>query len=117
MHNSKEELYELIKDLITKKEFEKEINKRFIECDKLLNEETIALLIVDEFGRNAQVVAKISDLNPNSDYTIIGKITSIYDSKTFKRKADLLASENLCYSLFWDIAICDAPRADYFAAG
>ncbi|MCK5261442.1 MAG: hypothetical protein KAJ44_04620 [Thermoplasmatales archaeon] len=86
MHKTKDELYESIKDLKTKKEFEEEIKKRFREFDGLFDEDTIALFIVDELGRNKQVISKISDLKTDSDYTIVGKITNIYDSKSFKRK-------------------------------
>ena len=86
MHKTKDELYESIKDLKTKKEFEEEIKKRFREFDGLFDEDTIALFIVDKLGRNKQVISKISDLKPDSDYTVVGKITNIYDSKSFKRK-------------------------------
>jgi len=86
MHKTKDELYELISDLKTKKEFEEEMGKRFQDNDKLFDEDTIALLIVDELGRNKRVISKIADLKPDSEYTVVGKITNIYDSKTFKRK-------------------------------
>lgn len=86
MHKTKDELYESIKDLKTKKEFEEEIKKHFREFDGLFDEDTIALFIVDELGRNKQVISKISDLKPDSDYTVVGEITNIYDSKSFKRK-------------------------------
>jgi replication factor A1 len=86
MHKTKNELYDLVKDLKSKNEFEDEIQSRFLTCNKLLNKDTIALLLVDELGRNKQVFHKISELQPNSEYTIIGIVTHIYDSKSFKRK-------------------------------
>lgn len=86
MHKTKDELYELIKDLKNKSEFEEEIKKRSQECDGLFDKDTIALFIVDELGRNSQVISKISDLKPDSEYTVVGKITNIYDSRSFKRK-------------------------------
>jgi len=86
MHKTKDELYCLIKDLKTKKEFEDEINNRFLESSKLLDKDTIALLIVDEIGRNKQVFSKLSELKPDSEYTVIGKIVHIYEIKSFKRK-------------------------------
>ena len=86
MHKTKGELYELIKDLKTKREFEEEINDRFKKCDGLFDEDTIALFIVDELGKNKHTVSKIADLKPDSEYTVVGKIINIYDSKTFKRK-------------------------------
>jgi len=86
MHKTKDELYELIKDLKTKKEFEEEIKKRFQECEELFDEDTIALFIIDELGRNKQVIKKIADIQPDSDCTVVGKVTNIYESKNFKRK-------------------------------
>jgi replication factor A1 len=86
MHKTKTELIELIADLKTKKDFEKEIKTRYKSYDGLLDQDTIALLIVDELGRNKQSITKIVDLSPNGDYTVAGKILSISDSKTFKRK-------------------------------
>lgn len=86
MHKTKVELIELISDLKTKKDFEKEIKKRYKSYDELIDEDTIAFLIVDELGRNKQSITKIVDLTPDGDYTVVGKVLSISDSKTFKRK-------------------------------
>ena len=86
MHKTKTELIELIADLKTKKDFEKEIKTRYKNYDGLLDQDTIALLIVDELGRNKQSITKIVDLAPDGDYTVVGRVLSISDSKTFKRK-------------------------------
>ena len=86
MHLSKTQLYEQVKDLIPKSEFEKEISKRYKESDELFDIDTVALFIVDELGRNKQVQTKIADIKPNSEFTVIGKITNLTDIRTFKRK-------------------------------
>ena len=86
MHKTKTELIELIADLKTKKDFEKEIKKRYKNYGELIDQDTIAFLIVDELGRNKQSITKIVDLAPDGDYTVVGKVLSISDSKTFKRK-------------------------------
>lgn len=86
MHKTKDQLYNLINDLKTKKEFEEEIKDHFQEYDGLLDEDTIALLIVDKLGRNKQGICKIADLKPDTDCTVVGKITNKFNSKTFKRK-------------------------------
>jgi replication factor A1 len=86
MHKTKDQLYELIKDLKTKNEFEDEIKKRHRECNGLIDEDTIALLIIDELGRNKQTISKIVDLKPDIDCTVFGTITGINNSKSFKRK-------------------------------
>lgn len=86
MHKNKDQLYELIKDLKTKNEFEEEIKKRQKEYDDLLDENTIALLIADELGRNKQTINKITDLKPGIECTVFGKVTDISESRNFKRK-------------------------------
>jgi len=86
MHKTKTELLELIADIKSKKEFEKEINRKYKIYDELIDKDTITFLIVDELGRNTQSITKIADLAPNGDYTVVGRVLSISDSKTFKRK-------------------------------
>jgi replication factor A1 len=86
MHKTKTELLELVADIKSKKEFEKEINRQYKINDELVDKDTIAFLIVDELGRNTQSITKIADLAPNGDYTVVGRVLSISDSKTFKRK-------------------------------
>ena len=86
MHKNKDQLYEDIKDLITKNKFEKEIKNRKKEYDDLIDENTLALLIVDELGRNKQNVSKIADLEPGSERIVLGKILGISEPRNFKRK-------------------------------
>jgi len=111
MHRSKKKLYESIKDLKTKQEFEKEIKKKSLEIDNLLDEDTIALLIVDELGRNDQVITNIVDLRQDSEYTVIGKVVNIYESRQFKRKngkrgkvinLDITDDTGLCRLVLWN---------------
>jgi replication factor A1 len=86
MHRSKEQLYQEIKDIKSKDEFEKEIDKIQEEYDMLLDEDTAALLLVDKLGRNKQNISKINELEPGMECTICGKITNITKSRNFNRK-------------------------------
>jgi len=86
MHKDKDQLYELIKDLKTKKQFEEEIRKRKKEYDDLLDENTVALLIVDELGLNKQNISKIQELKPGLECTVYGRVTKINKSRSFTRK-------------------------------
>ncbi len=86
MHKTKTELLELIEDLKTKKDFEKEINTRYKKHDELIDKDTIAYLIVDELGRNTHSITAIRDLAADGEYTVVGKVLSISDPKTFIRK-------------------------------
>ena len=86
MQKNLNQLYEEIQDLKTKKEFLLEIGKIKQDYDNLLDDDTVALLIVDELGRNKQNICKISELRPEMECTVFGKITNINPYKNFNRK-------------------------------
>jgi len=111
MHKTKDQLYEQIKDIKTKKEFEEEIKKKQKEYDDLLDENTVALLIVDELGRNKQNISKINDLQNGVECTVFGRITSVGESKNFNRKngsngrvinLELTDETGRCRLVLWD---------------
>lgn len=86
MHTKKEELYNKIKDIKTKEEFEEEIKNLQKEYDDLLDEETLALLIVDSLGRNQENICKITDIKSGIECTVFGKVTRINEARSFNRK-------------------------------
>jgi replication factor A1 len=86
MHKGKEQIYQQIKDIKSKEEFEKDLSKIKKEFDGLFNDEISALLILDELGRNKENSYKIKELKPGIDSTIYGKVTKINQSRNFNRK-------------------------------
>ncbi|MCJ7571339.1 MAG: OB-fold nucleic acid binding domain-containing protein [Candidatus Thermoplasmatota archaeon] len=86
MKHTKTELYQKIKDLITKKEFDDKIKNLQKEYDDLIDDDTIALLIVDELGRNKENICKIIDIKDGVECTLIGKVVKINDTRSFNRK-------------------------------
>jgi len=111
MQKNKNQLYEEIKDLKTKQEFNLEIKKVKKESDDLFSEDIAALLIVDELGRNKQNICKISDIKPEMECTVIGKITGITQLKNFNRKngstgkvinLELYDETGSCGLVLWD---------------
>ena len=86
MQKTKQELYQQIKDIKSKEDFQKDIDRIKKEYDELFDDETSALLIVDELGRNKENILKIKDLKPGIDSTIFGNITKINQSRNFNRK-------------------------------
>jgi replication factor A1 len=86
MQHKAKKLFDLIKNLKTREEFEKKIKELQNYYDNLLDFESAALLIVDKLGENNHNILGISDLKPGIDCTIYGKITSISESRNFKRK-------------------------------
>jgi len=87
MWRSKSELYTLIADVKTKKDYEKEIKSRYKQYGELVDQDTIALLLVEELGRNAQSITKIAELHADGDFTVVGRVLSVSDSRTFRRKS------------------------------
>lgn len=111
MHKTKNQLYNQIKDIKTKKEFEEEIRRRQKKYNDLIDEQTIALLIVDELGRNKQNISKISDLKHGMECTVFGRITNIGESRVFNRKngssgrvinLELTDETGTCKLALWD---------------
>ena len=86
MHTKTEQLYDQIKDIKTRKEFNSEISRLQKEYDHLLDEQTVALMIVDELGRNNVNVTKISDLKDGMETSVFGRIMSIGETRSFNRK-------------------------------
>jgi replication factor A1 len=86
MHKTIENLYKKINDLKTKEEFLQEIQDIQNKNDQLLDQEAVALLIVDKLGRNNQFYSKISDLRSNTECSIVAKITNIKNHRIFNRK-------------------------------
>ena len=111
MHKTKAQLYEKVKDIIKKKEFEKEIEKIQKDSDFLIDEETSALFLIDKMGRNKQNISKIIDLGTDMECTIFGKITNIGESRNFERKngssgrvvnLELTDDTGSCNLVLWD---------------
>ena len=86
MKQIKTELYEKIKDLISKKEFDDKIKNLRNENDGLIDDDTIALLIVDELGRYKEDICKIIDIKDGIECTLSGRVTKINNIRIFSRK-------------------------------
>jgi len=86
MQKTKNQLYEQIKDLKTKEEFNKVINKLQKDYDNLFDKDAAALLIVDELGRNKENIITISELKANDECTVFATVTNIKNQRSFSRK-------------------------------
>ena len=85
MQKTKTESYELVKDLISHEDFEKEIKKRFEGYNHLLDEDAIAFLIVDETGRNVEHVSTIRELKDAEEATVYAAVTKIFEPRVFEK--------------------------------
>jgi len=86
MYKTKSELYEMVRDLMAKDKFDKEIRKRFDEYEGLLSEEAIAYLMMDELGKNVMDKMMISDLKEGDSVSMVVDVEDVKDPREFKRK-------------------------------
>jgi len=85
----KDELYERIKDIMTRERFEYEISERRKKYGDLLDDDAIAYMIVDEYGRNPGNWVKVKDLIDGVNVSLIVTITNIEETKIRKNDRDL----------------------------
>lgn len=86
MVQSKQDLYELISDQLSLEAFEEQIHSRYVANGELLDEETIALLIVDELGKNTHNTLALKDLSPGLECSVIATVSAVEPLRTFQRK-------------------------------
>ncbi|MCD6411973.1 MAG: hypothetical protein J7L20_06090 [Thermoplasmata archaeon] len=70
-------IYESVSDIYSWEEFAREIERRKREFNNLLDDEAIALIILDELGKSTNKPVRISDLKPGGEYTIQCKVTRL----------------------------------------
>lgn len=111
MHSDVERLYGQVKDLLTREEFKREITRRKKQVDDLLDDEAVAMLLVDEMGRNKRHITAIKDLKPSMECTVFGKVVGIDEPVEFKRQngskgrvVNLKIADNTgcCILALWD---------------
>ncbi|MEM2705851.1 MAG: DNA-binding protein [Thermoplasmata archaeon] len=85
----KEEIYKKINDIMTRERFELEISERRKKYGDLLDDEAIALIILDELGRSPSKFLKINDLIDGVNASLIVTVVSIEDSIVKKNERDL----------------------------
>jgi replication factor A1 len=86
MHRTKDEVYGDVKDIMSPGEFTRAIHERVSEYNHLIDEDTIALLLADEWGRNKQGHCIIADLKPSMECTVEGDIIYKGEERQFTRK-------------------------------
>jgi len=111
MQQTKDQLYQTVKDQLSKQTFEKEIQKRYTQYDELFDIDTIALLYIDELGKNNQCMQTISELTANSEHVIQATVTNISELKTFSKKngstgrvqnIEIADDTGTCRLVLWD---------------
>jgi len=86
MYKTKDELYEIIKDRIDRKDFESKIANRTEKYEGLLSPDAVAYLIADELGVNIAETAHISGLVHGDTANLDVRVEEIGGVREFKRK-------------------------------
>jgi len=86
MHRTKDEVYGDVKDIVSQDEFTRAVHERAYEYNHLIDEDTVALLLVDEWGRNKQGNCAIADLEPSMECTVAGSVIYMGEERQFTRR-------------------------------
>jgi replication factor A1 len=84
--------YALVSDLLTKEEFDKQVEKKCEELGGTIDEICAAMLVVEELGRNHIKIDEIKDIS-TTFVSFFGKILEIIPPREFRRKGDSEDSE------------------------
>jgi replication factor A1 len=76
--------YALVDDLLTREEFERRVEEKMQECGDLLDEESAAMLVVGECGRQHVKIAGLT--GRSSLYCFFGRVLSRTDPREFERR-------------------------------
>ena len=86
MHKQIDNIYQNVKEITSKKDFEIQLNQILKSSDNLFDEITAAKLLVEKLGKNISNITKIKDIADEKEATIIGKITKIGNIRNFNKK-------------------------------
>ncbi len=91
MKLTKDDQYNLVSDLLTRTDFESRISNYKKKYSDLLTDDVLALLIVDELGRNILnnreiEISDISSIDTDGPVNIIGTIAEKNQLRSFNRK-------------------------------
>jgi replication factor A1 len=84
--------YALVSDLLTKEEFDKQVEKKCEELGGTIDEICAAMLVVEELGRNHIKIDEIKDTS-TAFVSFFGKILEIIPPREFRRKGESEDSE------------------------
>ena len=85
--------YKQVSDLMSQAEFENRMKKFKKKFSRLINDDVIAYLIIDELGRNFTVFNKFSELKPGTKASLYATVTAPEPKLFLKRKDNLYAAE------------------------
>lgn len=105
-----DEYYQFVCDKLSKDEFVRKIEEYRETFGNLLEDETLALMILDEYGRIPRTRVKISDLLDGQTVTLDAEVIEIVDEKVIEREGKILRRMDVviadesgrCYVGLWN---------------
>jgi len=70
----KEELYDAVKDMLSREDFEEKLKKEIERYGGLIDEDAAAMIVVDKLRRDFFNTAKISELEEPQEVTLYGRV-------------------------------------------
>jgi len=102
----KDELYEVVKDMLSREEFEEKVKEAAAEYGGLIDEVAAAMVVVDNLRSDFFNVVKISDLEELKEITLYARIEFLGEVKKFDggRVANIVISDEtgMCMLVLWD---------------
>lgn len=102
----KDELYDAVKDLMGRDEFEERIAREIENYGGLIDEEAAAMVVVDKLRSDFFVVARISELKPSDEVTLYARVEFIGNIRNFDggRVVNVAISDSTgsCMLVLWD---------------
>lgn len=99
-------LYELVKDIVNKDEFEELLNKEIETYGHLIDDVAAACLVVDKLGRDVIELKKIDEIELPMEVTLYARIEEVGTiKKAGKGKVvNILIADNTgsCFLVLWD---------------
>jgi len=107
MHRyGKEELYEAVKDMLGREEFEEKMSKEIEEYGELIDEDTAAIIVVDKLKSDFFNATKISELEDSTDVTLYARVELLGKTRKFDkgRVVNVVISDGThsCMLVLWD---------------
>lgn len=102
----KDELYEVVKDMLSREGFEEKVKEASEEYGGLIDETAAAMVVVDKLRGDFFNVAKISDLEESKEVTLYARVEFLGEVKKFDggRVANIVISDEtgMCMLVLWD---------------
>jgi len=102
----KDGLYEAVKDMLSREEFENKVKEAAAEYGELIDEAAAAMVVVDKLRGDFFNVVKISDLEESKEVTLYARVEFLGEVKKFDggKVANIVISDEtgMCMLVLWD---------------